>query len=254
MSPSHRETSLWVLRGGGERTRRTLLDPWDPDCAHTFTLPYYFFAIDHPGGWTLVDCGIHPALVGDPRARLGDAGPLPDLEVGPEDDVTHQLARIGVAADQVEHVVLTHMHYDHCGGLALLPSATVHVQSSERAFAEHPPAYQATAYGPADWDVTLPFNEVQGEHDLFGDGSVVSFPTPGHTPGHQSVHVRLADREVILVGDAAYTPDKMRERRLPAFLWSPDAVLASWEELERRRRRTDATFVFSHHPTDAAGA
>ena len=107
--------------------------------------------------------------------------------------------------------------------------------------------YQAPAYISDDWAGALSWHEVTGEHDLFGDGSVM-FPTPGHTPGHQSVLVRLPGQAVILVGDAAYHPRKMAERRLPAYLWNPDAVIASWAELERRRDEHEAVFLFSHFP------
>lgn len=239
---------LYVFRSGGERTLQGLFDPWDPGCGRAFEIPYYFFAIDHPAGWTLVDCGIHPAFITDPAGRLGDQAEMSELVVGPGDDVVAQLERIGVAAEQVAHVVLTHLHYDHCGGLSLLPAATVHVQAAERAFAARPPVYQSSAYIADDWASTTAWHELNGELDLFGDGAIVAFPTPGHTPGHQSVQVRLPERTAILTGDAAYHPAKMRERRLPAYLWNPDALIASWEELEARARRTGATFLFSHYP------
>ena len=241
------DVSLRVLPAGGERTLRSLLDPWDPRCGETFLLPYRFFVVGHPAGWALVDCGVRPALAADPGARAGEQPGVSELMVGAEDTVVPQLARIGLRCDEIAHVVLTHMHYDHCGGLAQLPGATVHVQAAERRFAAAPPVYQAAAYVAEDWAPPIRWHETDGEHDVFGDGSVVAFPTPGHTPGHQSVQLRLADRHVILVGDAAYDPDTLRERRLPGFLWSPDAIIASWEELERRRRRDDAELVFSHH-------
>jgi N-acyl homoserine lactone hydrolase len=108
--------------------------------------------------------------------------------------------------------------------------------------------YQSSAYIADDWASTAAWHEFDGELDLFGDGAIVAFPTPGHTPGHQSVEVRLPEHTAILTGDAAYHPAKMRERRLPAYLWNPDALVASWEELEARAERTGATFLFSHYP------
>jgi N-acyl homoserine lactone hydrolase len=239
---------LYVFRSGGERTLRSLFDPWDPACGETMEIPYYFFAIDHPGGWTLVDCGISPAFAADPVGRLGDQAEMSELLVGPDDDVARQLTAIGIIPEQVAHVVLTHMHYDHCGGLPLLPAATVHVQAAERAFAQAPPPYQASAYIADDWNAPVNWHDVDGQLDLFEDGTVVAFPTPGHTPGHQSVEVRLPEGNVIIVGDAAYHPAKMRGRQLPAYLWNPDALLASWEELESRRDRASATLLFSHYP------
>jgi glyoxylase-like metal-dependent hydrolase (beta-lactamase superfamily II) len=239
---------LFVFSSGSEQTLLTLFDPWDPACGTMIEIPYYFFAVDHPEGWVLVDCGVHPAFATDPVGRLGEQAAMSSLIVAPEDDMVHRLATIGVRPEEVAHVIVTHLHYDHCGGLTYLPNATVHVQEAERRFAEHPPLYQAPAYIADDWAGELAWHQVVGEHDLFDDGSIVMFPTPGHTPGHQSVTVRLHDEMVILVGDAAYHPEKMAERRLPAYLWNPDAMIASWEELERRRDESSAVFLFSHYP------
>ncbi len=237
-----------MLPCGGERTLAALFDPWDPACGQVVEIPYYCYAVDHPEGWVLVDCGIHPELIADPAGRLGPQAATSELVAGASDDIAHQLRRIGVPPESVAQVVLTHLHYDHCGGLCLLPPVPVHVQADELRFASAPPAYQTAAYMPGDWAGVTKWRESYGEVDLFGDGAVVAFPTPGHTPGHQSVQVRLPGQAVILVGDAAYHPDKMRRRRLPGYLWSPDALVSSWEELERRAEAADAEMLFSHYP------
>jgi N-acyl homoserine lactone hydrolase len=248
--PDRSARRLSVLCCGGERTRRALLDPWDACVGDLIEIPYYCYLVEHPGGLVLVDCGINPHLVADPVGALGEQAAMSELLVAPGDDVATKLSLIGFEPADVAHVLLTHLHYDHCGGLCLLPGATVHVQAAERAFASSPPPYQAPAYLANDWAgvEAWRWREATGEVDLFGDRSIVAFPTPGHTPGHQSVQVRLPEGEVILVGDAAYHPAKMAERRLPGYLWNPDALLASWEEIERRRDRSGAHLLFSHHP------
>jgi len=90
------------------------------------------------------------------------------------------------------------------------------------------------------------WHEIEGEHDIIGDGRLIAFPTPGHTKGHQSLLVHLDSGPVVLVGDAAYDLGKMRERRLPSVLWSPDAMVASWERLEALERTLGATLLTSH--------
>ena len=87
-----------------------------------------------------------------------------------------------------------------------------------------------------------------GEHDLFGDGSIVLFPTPGHTAGHQSVRVTLDNEVVIVLFDATYSIDKMRERRLPGILWSPDDLVASWERIEALEKEHSAVLLATHDP------
>jgi N-acyl homoserine lactone hydrolase len=224
---------LVQLAAGSEPMLFSLHDLQDPSWGSLVEVPYYFWAIEHPAGRVLVDCGAHPSLISAPQR-----------------DAVSRLAEIGVRPADISHVVLTHLHYDNCCGLELFPDATVHVQAAEMVFAELPPPYQASAYMRPDWADVRAWNEVNGEHDLFGDGAIVMFPTPGHTPGHQSVLVRLPDRVAILVGDAAFNPQRMAERRLPGYLWNPDAVVASWGELERRRDLYDAELMFSHYPLE----
>lgn len=89
---------------------------------------------------------------------------------------------------------------------------------------------------------------IDGEHDLYGDGSIIIFPTPGHTPGHQSVRVTLQSQVVILLFDATYSLQKMRERMLPGVVWNPDAMVESWERIEQLERVHSATLLATHDP------
>lgn len=239
---------LHVLHAGGENSLKSLFDPWDPACGDIAYIPYYFYAVRHRRGLVLIDCGAHPDLALDPVRRLGEQAQFSDIVMDVGDDVVGCLRRAGLDPADVTDIVITHLHFDHCGGLELLPHARVHVQQAEWDFAADPPVYQQLAYIPADWAQVQRWMFHQGEHDLFGDGAITLFPTPGHTPGHQSVLVRLAGRTALCVGDAAYHPMKMAERKLPAYLWSPDALIASWEQIEHLRDRHDAELLFSHYP------
>jgi glyoxylase-like metal-dependent hydrolase (beta-lactamase superfamily II) len=88
-------------------------------------------------------------------------------------------------------------------------------------------------FNRADFDLGHKVIQIDGEHDLFGDGSVVCLPTYGHTPGHQSLKVRLASGDVVLAADACYFCRTLRERRLPQRVFDREAMLASLEELAR---------------------
>lgn len=97
---------------------------------------------------------------------------------------------------------MSHLHYDHAGGIELFPEATVHTQSDELAFAFSAEAPRGL-YIRADFDGAIRWRELRGERDLFGDGRIVCIPTPGHSPGHQSLLVRVPTRTILLLGRLA---------------------------------------------------
>jgi len=240
---------MYAFRCGGELTAGSLIDPFGEERGETLFIPYFFYLLQGRAGRVLFDCGAHPDLASNPAARLGKGAEMSDVRVEAGDDVASKLRTIGVEPESVDIVVLSHLHYDHCGGLAQLAGADIYVQADELSFASSPPSYQRDAYVTADF-VAVPGSNwrlLRGEHDLLGDGSLLIFPTPGHSAGHQSLFARLGERSVVLVGDAAYDPAKMHERRLPGYLWNPDKLIESWERLEELERTEQAELVLSHH-------
>jgi N-acyl homoserine lactone hydrolase len=194
----------------------------------------------------LFDCGAHPALIDDPRSRLGAAADLYDIVMASGDDVVTRLHSLDIEPEAIGHVVQSHLHYDHAGGLEFLSDATVYVQKEELPFAYWPPVYQRDVFVREDFDSVRNWRALRGDHDIFNDGRLLIFATPGHTPGHQSLLVRLDNQAYILTGDAVYDKEKMEHRCLPGLLWSPDAVIESWERIEELQRRHDAKLIVTH--------
>ena len=126
---------MFAFHCGGEKTLRSVFDPFDPDCGSTIHVPYFFYLIRHPDGDVLFDSGAHPGLLDDPRARLGDAADLYEIVMSRGDDVRSRLDSLGVDAEGIGHVVQSHLHYDHAGGLEFVQDATVYVQQEELRFA-----------------------------------------------------------------------------------------------------------------------
>ncbi len=81
---------------------------------------------------------------------------------------------------------------------------------------------------------------------MFGDGRVTIISTPGHTRGHQSLLVRLDGQTIFLLADAAYLLGKMRSRSLPGVIWSPDAMIATWDRIEEIERSENAHLMTTH--------
>jgi glyoxylase-like metal-dependent hydrolase (beta-lactamase superfamily II) len=222
-------------------------DPLGPEVGLKVFSPYFFYVVEHERGHVLFDTGANPAWTGriDPAAAAAQVDG-PRIVVREGEDVISRLASIGVTPEAVAHVALSHLHIDHAGGVGALAGATFYVQRRELEAAFRPPVYQREFYVREDFDHPVQWQELDGEHDLFGDGRIVLFPTPGHSMGHQSMLVRLDGGAVILVADAAYSPRNLDERRLPAIVWSPDAMVESWERIEALRDREDAQLIFTH--------
>jgi glyoxylase-like metal-dependent hydrolase (beta-lactamase superfamily II) len=221
-------------------------DPLGPEVGRKVLSPYFFYVVEHERGHVLFDTGAGPGWTGllDPQTAPAFDGAKIIVREG--EDLLSRLASIGLAPEDVEHVALSHLHLDHAGGVGLLGGATFYVQRAELQAAFWPPVYQRAFYVREDFDHPVRWRELNGEHDLFGDGRIVLFPTPGHSVGHQSMLVRLDGGAVILVADAAYSPRNLHERRLPAIVWSPDAMVDSWERIEAIRDREDAELIYTH--------
>jgi N-acyl homoserine lactone hydrolase len=237
---------LHAFHGGGEITPISLFDPFHPQLGRKVEIPYFFYAIEHPRGVVVFDTGGHPDLINDPCSRLGAAADDFEVVMNDGDDIISQLSAVGIAPEAVTNVILSHLHYDHAGGIEFFPAAEFHVHARELELARKPPVYQNELYIAADFESVSRWNLVEGTHDLFGDGSLVMFPTPGHTLGHQSLLVKLPGQSLILVADAAPEARNMRERTLPGIVASADAMVESWERIEAFQVENEATLLFTH--------
>jgi len=214
-------------------------------------VPVPSFLVRHPKGTVVFDTGVHPDTVTAPAERLGSLARYFQVELGPGEDVAGRLAALGVDPARVDWLVTSHLHFDHAGGHAALPNARLVVQRAEWEAAEDPERRERLAYDPRDYDHGHARLLADGEHDLFGDGRVVCVPTPGHTPGHQSLRVRLAGGDVVLAADACYLRRTLENLELPSVLWDRDVMLASLHRL-RALRAGGARIVYGHDPDDWA--
>ncbi len=214
-------------------------------------LPIPAFLVEHPAvGPILIDTGLHPSCVNDVSGNMGWPGRfIYRVRMDHDQALRVQLPTLGFQPHHVRVVIMTHLHIDHASAVSEFPQATFVVNKREWAAATEGgtrEGYHARQFDHAfDWrsldydnDPVTSFSGFAQSLDLFGDGSVRVVSTPGHTLGHQSVVLRTAADEVLVMGDAAYT---LRELRTEAV-----SILAADRHLHERslkeiRRYLDQT-------------
>lgn len=186
--------------------------------------PVPCFLIRHPSvGPILVDTGLHPSISSDPSKNLGRMGTnfyKPELEPG--EDASSQLRDKGVDPASIRLVILTHLHIDHASAIADFPDSTLIVTAKEWEAATKGAMPFREGYRREQFDYAFDYRTVSFDTDdvnsyasfgrtidLFGDGSVRLASTSGHTSGHQSVIVRLKDRDMVIGGDAVYLSSQL---------------------------------------------
>jgi len=176
----------------------------------------------------LVDTGLHPDAVANPSGRYGEGSSIGFFGLEQEEPLADQ-----VDLGTLTNVVLTHLHFDHAGGLSLIPgSVPIVVQRAEWEAGQDRSGIEQNFFLPRDYAKT-PENLilVDGDHDLLGDGSILLLSTPGHTVGHQSVRVG----NLVIGADVALFADGLDNHRFPAFGYSQEQQVKSAERLRELR-------------------
>lgn len=201
------------------------------------------YLIEHPAGLMIWDAGLPLALVGQGRVTL-QSGATAIYETS----LISQLQQLGLTPTAIKYLALSHMHFDHAGAANAFAGSTLLIQRPElmAAFerASDYPVFDASLYADLD-DATKIV--LDGDHDVFGDGTVIVLSLPGHTPGHQALAVNLKDTgRVVLSGDQYHFRASRTLRSVPTFNDSRDATLTSMDKLEAYLVEHNATLWIEH--------
>jgi N-acyl homoserine lactone hydrolase len=244
-APSTGVERMYVFDCGTNRTND--LSRWTP--GSNVGKPWEFsdncYLIKHAKGYLLWDSGLSDAIAAMPEGLTGAGGAINSRVTK---TLASQMAEIGVAPAQVAYLAFSHTHSDHVGNANYFTSATLYIQQTE---------YQA-AFGPdaakfgfvaANYEKlrASPVKLLNGDFDLFGDGSVTIIATPGHTPGHQSLLVKLPKTgAVILSGDMVHMQDNWDNRRVPSMNYNKDQSAQSMEKVAALMQANHAQLWINH--------
>lgn len=178
------------------------------------------YLIHHAQGWFLWDTGLPDAIAASPDGVKTANGFL----MKRSKTLAGQLQELGVKPSDLKAMAISHTHPDHIGNVELFPQVMLYVQKAEY---EWPGEGGAPRFNPGH-----PVTKLEGDHDVFGDGTVMIISTPGHTPGHQSLLVRLPKTGVVVLsGDAVHFKDNWDHRRVPVMNVNKDQTVASMQHI-----------------------
>ncbi|HEX7812563.1 MAG TPA: N-acyl homoserine lactonase family protein [Burkholderiales bacterium] len=237
---------MYVLDCGESETRDVSAN-WSPgvNVGKSRMFSDNCYLIRHEKGLLLWDSGIPDSVAETPEGVTVANGMLV-LKV--KRTLQAQLKELDVAPSQVTHLAFSHFHGDHVGNANLFTAARLYIQNPEfeAAFGAEPAKF---GFNPAMYEKlrNSPMVKLSGDKDVFGDGSVLILSTPGHTPGHQSLLVKLpATGAVVLSGDATHFQDNWENRRVPARNFDKEQTAASMQKIANVLRQEKAVLWINH--------
>jgi N-acyl homoserine lactone hydrolase len=195
--------------------------------------------------YMLWDTGLTARLIGNPQDT-----PAQKIEL--KTTILDQLKRIGVRPDQIEMIGISHYHSDHLGQAASFPKAKLVIGKGDLdALSAKPPR------AGLEPDLLKPWISgggkvvaAAGDVDLFRDGRVIMLKTPGHTPGHNALLVKLASGNVLLTGDLYHFTEQVLIKGVPPFNTDRADTLASMDRFDKIARNIRAKVIIQHEPAD----
>lgn len=196
------------------------------------------YLIKHRQGWLLFDTGLPDAIAAMPNGLKSVVGNWTVRKT-----LVSQLAELGLKASDINYLVLSHSHPDHVGNLEAFNQATLVVQKAEY---DWPLPDGKPRFNPAQKVI-----KAEGDHDIFGDGSVVLISTPGHSPGHQCLLVRLPQTgAIMLTGDAVHSRANWDNHRAPQRNSDVAQSLASLDRMAVVLKENNAQLWIGHETTE----
>ncbi|WP_338811415.1 N-acyl homoserine lactonase family protein (plasmid) [Agrobacterium leguminum] len=235
---------MHFLEGGRLRMRRSIYLAGAAK-EESIELPVHVTLMRHARGNVLFDSGCNPEAAIDPQARWGGLSKIMTPIFRPEQCVVEQLQIVGLQPDDIDVVICSHLHPDHCGCNSYFRRATILCHEAEAAAAEAEGA-ENLGYLRTEWEQPQGFQTFHADHDVFGDGRIVVMPMPGHTPGMSVARVELErDGNFVLASDAAPLQSNIETGIAPKNTWDMEKAATSLARLKSLRDSGD-TIISGH--------
>lgn len=167
--------------------------------------------------------------------------------------VVDQLAKIGIKPAQISLIGISHYHYDHIGQAADFPQAKLLIGERDFDVLSKPGQEERAKFFSPWLQKGAKLEKVNGDFDVFGDGSVVMLDLPGHTPGHHGLLVQLPKRgAVLLSGDVVHLRENLESAGVPSFNTDRAQSLSSMDRFSKLARNLNATLIIQHEEKDVA--
>lgn len=242
---------LYVIDCGESHTRD--LSPWTTpaDSGKPYVFSNHCYLIRHAKGLMLWDSGYPDRFASLPE---GQSNPRRTLTGFLKKPLLESLKEIGVAPADIGHFAMSHSHGDHAGNANMFAGSTLYMQTAEYdvVFGPEPQRFNfISAYFEKLRDAKVV--KLNGDHDVFGDGSVVIKSTPGHTQGHQALFVRLPKSSpVLLSGDFVHMMGNWQAMRAPAISFNSEQVVRSMLQMDGFMKATGARLWINHDREQSA--
>lgn len=243
--------TMHILDGGRLEMRRRIYIA-DAGKDEKIELPVIAVLFRHEQGNVLYDTGCHPSVTDDAEARWGGMAKVMAPIGAHSANVIQSLAALGLTPDDIDVVINSHFHPDHCGCNEFFRKARFLAHADEIAAARTADAEQK-GYLAREWSHPMPMQGIGGGHDVMGDGLLVTVHLPGHTPGLLGLLATLRKTgKVLLVSDAVSLRRHLDNDEVPRNCWDAAALLASYAVI-RNYEAGGALVICGHDDAQVRG-
>ena len=237
---------LYALDGGDIKVNKLeIFSQGDMYIGETKEFEDAFYIIEHPKGRLLWDAGLAEGLVGHPPFTTPNGA----FTVTRKDSVVNQLAKLKLTPKDFKYISISHTHFDHTGSAYKFADATWLVQESEYDFITSEKQKKGDNYPQIAMLKNV--KKLNGDFDVFGDGTVVIKSMPGHTPGHQVLFLNLKEAgPLLLTGDLYHFQENRDNRGVPSFNHSVEETLKSMDAFEAFAKENNAKVYIQHSIDD----